>query len=132
MASEASPPAVASRSTSALLIVRVWAAFIALCHLGGLAGIIVPLFIRPASGRDFAITLLSLSHHIVALVTAVVLLIGSRSGRFGLMLSLALGAAYSVFMLPVSVVVSAVSFAFALLLYVPPLVLLYLRPAEFR
>ena len=121
-----------SKSTSALLIVRVWAAFIALCHLAGLAGIIVPLFIRPASGRDFALTLLSLSHHIVALVTAVVLLVGLRSGRFGLMLALALGAAYGVFMLPVSLGVGAVSFVFALLLYVPPLVLMCCRPAEFR
>jgi hypothetical protein len=132
MASEASPPAVASKSTGILLIVRVWAAFIALCHLGGLAGIIVPLVIRPASGRDFAITLLSLSHHIVALVTAVVLLVGLRGGRFGLMLALALGAAYGVFMLSASVWVGAASFAFALLLYVPPLVLIYWRPAEFR
>jgi hypothetical protein len=121
-----------SKSIGALLIVRIWAAFIALCHFGGLAGIIVPLFIRPASGRDFALTFLSLSHHIVALVTAVVLLVGLRSGRFGLMVALALGAAYGVFMLPVSLGVGVVSFVFALLLYVPPLVLMYCRPAEFR
>ena len=131
MTSEVSPPAVASKSTRVLLIVRVWAAFIALCHVVGLAGIIVPLFIRPASGRDFALTLLSLSHHIVALVTAIVLFVGLRNGRFGLMLALALGAAYGVFMLPVSLGVGVVSFVFALLLYVPPLVLMYCRPAEF-
>jgi hypothetical protein len=131
MPNDASPP-VASKSRDALLIVRIWAAFIALCHIGGLAGVIVPLFIRPASGWDFAVTLVALSDHIVALVTATMLLIGLRKARFALLVAIIFTAAHAVSLVPVFAFADADGFGFGLLLYVPPLVLIHWRPQDFR
>ena len=133
MPSEVAPPAPA-KSKDALLIARIWAAFIALCHLGGLAGAVAPLFFHStcSSGSPLAAIAVSLAHHIVALITAVLLLIGLRSARFALVLTIALSAAHSVSLMSASSIMAAVGFGFGLFLYVPPLVLIYWRPKEFR
>ena len=133
MPSEVVRPAP-TKSKEALLIARIWAAFIALCHLGGLAGAVAPLFFHTtySSGSDVGAIAVSLAHHIVALITAALLLIGLRSVRFALLLTIALSAAHSDSLMSASSIMAAVGFGFGLFLYVPPLVLIYWRPKEFR
>jgi hypothetical protein len=132
MSSEVAPPAPA-KSKDALLIARIWAAFIAVCHLGGLAGAVAPLFFHTtySSGSDLAAIFASLAHHIVALITATLLLIGLRSARFALVFTIALSAAHSVSLMSASPILAVVAFGFGLFLYVPPLVLIYWRPEDF-
>jgi hypothetical protein len=73
-----------------------------------------------------------LADHIVALVTAVMLLIGLRSARFALLLTVAVSIAHCISILPLSAVAGLAGFGFGVFLYVPPLVLIYCRPEEFR
>jgi hypothetical protein len=127
-------PQVAAKDADALIFARIWGGLIAVCDLGGLAGAVVPLFFHSTNtpGSRLAVMFLSLAHHIIALITAIMLLIGLRSARFGLLLTIALTIARCVFILSLSVVVALVLFGFGLLLYVPPLVLIYWRPKQFR
>ena len=127
-------PQPAGKRGEALIFVRIFGGFIALCHLGGLAGAVVPLFLSTAfkSSSHLAITFVSLAHHIVALVTAAMLLIGLRTARFGLLLVIALSIAHCLFILPHSVVLGIAGFGFGLMLYIPPLALISWHPEEFR
>ena len=127
-------PQPASKAGEALIFARIFGGLIALCHLGGLAGAVVPLFLPTAfrSSSHLAITFVSLAHHIVALFTAAMLLIGLRTARVGLLLVIALSIAHCLFILPHSAVVGVVAFGFGLLLYIPPLALIYWRPEELR
>ena len=122
------------KAGDALIITRIWGGFIAVCHLGGLAGAVAPLFLHIAStsGSPALMASVSLPHHVVALVSAVMLLIGLRSARFALLLTIALSVAHCFSLVSVSVFVALVGFGFGLFLYVPPLVLIYWRPLEFR
>jgi hypothetical protein len=124
-----------TKATWVLIVARIWAGFMALCHFGGLAGAIVPLFVRPTStaGYHLAITLLSVAHHIAALVAAGMLFALLRSARFTLLLALALNTAYCVLcVISLSAPVAIAGFGFGLALYVPPLVLIYWRSEEFH
>jgi hypothetical protein len=127
-------PQPARKAGEALIFARIFGGLIALCHLGGLAGAVVPLFLSTAftSSSQLAITFVSSAHHIVALVTAAMLLIGLRTARVGLLLVIALSIAHCLFILPHSMVVGFVAFGFGLMLYIPPLALIYWRPDEFR
>ena len=127
-------PRPARKAGEALIFAPIFGGLIALCHLGGLAGAVVPLFLSTASKSNshLAITFVTLAHHIVALVTAAMLLIGLRTARVGLLLVIALSIAHSLFILPISPVIGVVAFGFGLLLYIPPLALIYWRPEEFR
>ena len=127
-------PQATRKAGDALILVRIWGGFIALCHLGGLAGALVPLFLPATrtSAWHIATTSASLAHHIAALVAAVMLLVGLRSARFALLLAIALSVAHCVSLFSVSVVGAVVAFGFGLFLYVPPLVLIQWRPQQFR
>jgi hypothetical protein len=128
------PSQAARKAGDALLIARIWGGLIALCHLAGLAGAIVPLFLHTTypSGSHVATTLVSLAHHIVALVAAVMVLVGLRRARFALLLTITLSVAHCVSIAPLSAFAAVVGFGFGLFLYVPPLALIYWRPEEFR
>jgi hypothetical protein len=118
------------RVGDALIIARIWGGFIALCHLGGLAAASAPLFVYTISTSDLCI--ICLVHHVVALASAVMLLIGLRSARFALMLTIGLSVAHCVPYASQSVFAALVLFGFGLFLYVPPLALIYWRREEFR
>jgi hypothetical protein len=127
-------PQAARRAGDALIITRIWGGFIAVCHLGGLAGAVAPLFVHTTSTSASPVLMASVSvaYHVVALVAAVMLLIGLRSARFALLLTIGLSAAHCVSLISTSAIIAAVGFGFGLFLYVPPLVLIYWRPEEFR
>lgn len=118
----------------ALVITRIWGGLIAICHLGGLAGAVAPLFVHitSTSGSPVLTASVSVAHHVVALVTAIMLLIGLRSARFALLLTIGLSVAHCLSIASVSPFVALVGFGFGLFLYVPPLALIYWRPEEFR
>jgi hypothetical protein len=119
---------------NALIITRIFGGLIAVCHLGGLAGAVAPLFVQitSTSGSPVLIAFVSVAHHVVALVTAIMLLIGLRSARFGLLLTIGLSVAHCLSIASVSPFVALVGFGFGLFLYVPPLALIYWRPERFR
>jgi hypothetical protein len=85
-------PQVAAKDADALIFARVWGGLIAVCGLGGLASAVVPLFFQSTNtpGSRVAVMFLSLANHIIALITAIMLLIGLRSARFALLLTIAL------------------------------------------
>src|SRR6266513_1258285 len=89
-------PEAMGKAGTALIIVRGWGAFIALCHLGGLAGAFVPVFLPATrtSGWSLGTTSVSVAHHIAAVVAGVTLLVGLRSARFALLLAVALSVSY--------------------------------------
>jgi hypothetical protein len=124
-----------TKPTWPVIVARIWAGFMTLCHLGGLAGAIVPLFVQPTSTSGYhpGITLLSVAHHILALVAAGMLFALLRSARFALLVALALNTAYCVLcFISLSAPVAIAGFGFGLALYVPPLVLIYWRSEEFH
>lgn len=127
-------PQAARKGADALILARIWGGLIALCHLGGLAGALVPVFLPATrtSAWHIGTTLVSLGHHIAALVAAVMLLVGLRSARFVLLLVIALSIAHCVSVFSASAVGAVVGFGFGLFLYVPPLVLIQWRPHQFR
>ncbi|MEN3368185.1 MAG: hypothetical protein V7609_328 [Verrucomicrobiota bacterium] len=123
------------KPTWPVIVARIWAGFMALCHLGGLAGALVPLFVPPTYTSDYhpAIVLLSTVHHIIALVAAGMLFALLRSARFALLLAVALNTAYCVLcVISLSAPVAIAGFGFGLALYVPPLALIYWRSEEFH
>jgi hypothetical protein len=124
-------PQAARKAGDALILTRIWGGFIALCHLGGLAGALAPLFLRtaPTSG---SYVFVSLAHHILALVAAVMLLIGLRRSRFVLLLVIVVSIAHGVSVFTVSPLGAMMAFGFGLFLYVPPFVLIQWRPYQFR
>jgi hypothetical protein len=124
-------PQATRKAGDALILARIWGGFIALCHLGGLAGAVAPLFL-PSASTPSSYVFVSLAHHIVALGAGVMLLIGLRSSRLALLLVIVLSIAHGVAVTSVSAVGAAVAFAFGLFLYVPPLVLIQWRPQQFR
>jgi hypothetical protein len=127
-------PQATRKAVDALILTRIWGGFIALCHLGGLAGALVPL-VLPAtrtSAWHIGTTSVGVGHHIAALVAAVMLLVGLRSARFALLLTIALSIAHCVSLFSDSAVAAVVGFGFGLFLYVPPLVLIQWRPHQFR
>lgn len=130
----ADSPQPARKAGEVLIFARIFGGLIAVCHLCGLGGAVVPLFLPTAfsSSSHLAITFISLAHHIVALVTAAMLLIGLHTARVGLLLVIALSIAHCLFILPHSAVVGIVAFGFELMLYIPPLALIYWHPEEFR
>jgi hypothetical protein len=122
------------KAGDALILTRIWGGLIALCHLGGLAGALVPL-VLPAtrtSAWHIGTSFVSLGHHIAALVAAVMLLVGLRSARFALLLVIALSIAHCVSLFSVTPVGAVMGFGFGLFLYVPPFVLIQWRPRQFR
>jgi len=124
-----------SDPTWPVIVARIWAGFMAVCHFGGLAGAIVGLFVQPTSTSGYhpAITLLSVTHHIAALVAAGMLFALLRGARFTLLFALALNTAYCVLcVISLSAPVAIAGFGFGLVLYVPPIVLIYWRSEEFR
>ena len=56
-----------------MIIARIWGGFMVLCHLAGLAGAVVPLFLHTAyaSGSNVATAFVSVAHHIGALVAVI-------------------------------------------------------------
>jgi hypothetical protein len=120
------PPAEQS-STWVVIFVRVWAGWMALCHVAALVGTIAALFVQH---RD-AITLFALVNHIVALVAAGMLLIPLRSTIFVLLIAFALNTVYFFAISGISLVAALVGFGFGVFLYGPPAVLIYSRGAEF-
>ena len=109
-------PQVARKAGDALILARIWGGFMALCHLGGLAGALAPFLVRTTytSTAPVTTTFISLAHHIVALVTAVMLLIGLRKARFALLLVLVLAIARSASILSLTPLGGVVGLAFAL------------------
>ena len=118
-----------------LIVVRICASYIALCQLGALAGSLVPLFVPTSRTAVYTPLLpsLALIHSLVALVTAGMLFVVLRSARVGLLAALVINTvecttlAYSI-----SVPAAIMGFVFGLFLYIPPLVLIYWRPRDFR
>jgi hypothetical protein len=123
------PPPSTHKAGDALILTRIWGGFMALCHLGGLVGALAPLFLRTTLSWYVFV---SLAHHVVALVAAVMLLIGLRSARLVLSLVIVLSIAHGMAMFSVSALGAMVTFGFGLFLYVPPLVLIQWRPQYFR
>ena len=124
-------PQTTSKAGDALMLARIWGGFIAVCHIGGLAGALAPMFLS-ATSTSASYVFVSLAHHIVALVAAVMLLIGLRSAQLLLLLVIVLSIAHSVTVFPVSGLLAVATFAFGLFLYVPPFVLIHWRPQQFR
>jgi hypothetical protein len=85
------PLRAVGRAGDALILARIWGGLVMILHVAGLAGALVSLFLRATyiSGSRIAMTSVRLGHHIVALVAAVMLLIGLRSARFALLLTVA-------------------------------------------
>ena len=127
-------PQATRKGADALTLARIWGALIALCHLAGLAGALVPVFLPATRTSAWHIGTISigLAHHIAALIAAVLLLIGLRTARFALLLVIALSIAHCVSLFSASAVSAIAGFGFGVFLYVPPLVLIHWRPQQFR
>jgi hypothetical protein len=117
-----------------LLVARLWCVYAGLCHLGSLAAVLVSFLLGhslSALGPNFAITSLGLVRDIIGITTAVVLFIGSRRARIGLVALIPLNTAYFLFW-AVSVPLAIIGIVFGLALYIPPLILITRRSQKFR